>query len=448
MNTPKEIGRYIIDKKVGQGAMGEVYKAHDNRINRSVAVKALRLDKLISAEARQKAGIFFLREARIYGKLNHNNLAAIYDMGIHHGSPYLVMEFIKGKDLKAIIANKINYSTTQKVEILAIAARALHYAHQRRVLHRDIKPANIMISDNGTLKITDFGIAQIMEISSTMPLLDAQEEDFEILGTPPYMSPEHISASGYGYQSDIFSLGIVAYEWLANGKRPFTSSNINSLLKTISTKQEKSLHSIGAVDKELAAIISKALAKRCKNRYQTADDFADALDIYLNSLEMAQNDKLPPLAGAEKSKIIQRLKEKYVFFSDFTNDEISTIFRLSQKKKFITGEYIIREGTAGSKMYIIISGKVSIQNDTNGRDIEIDQVGPGSCVGEMAIIDKLERSASVIAQEPTVAIAINETVLRLSSPTICLKLYRNLAAMLSERLRANDYRLKKLLANQ
>ena len=121
--------------------------------------------------------------------------------------------------------------------------------------------------------------------------------------------------------------------------------------------------------------------------------------------------------------------------------------KLSQKRKYITGEYIIREGTVGTKMYVIITGSVSIQNETDGHEIEIGRLGPGSCVGEMSLIDKLERSASVVALGPTLAIAINETVLRLSNPKICLKLYRNLAAMLSERLRTNDTRYKKLLAD-
>ncbi len=445
-DIPKEIGRYIIEKKVGQGSMGEVYKAHDKRINRSVAVKTLRLDSYKNKETRQKARSFFLREARIYGKLNHNNIATIYDMGIHQGTPYIVMEFIRGMDLKAVIANKIKFSIIQKVEIIAIIARAIHYAHQRGILHRDIKPANIMILKNGSPKITDFGIARIMGMPNGQPSLDMRENDDEIIGTPHYMSPEHIKSSGDGYQSDIFSLGIVAYEWLTDGKRPFFAGDIDSLFSIILKKREIPLHRLGRIDKELSAIISKSLAKKIKDRYQKAEEFSDALELYLNSIEMAKNDRIPPLSVAQKTKIIRRLKEKYIFFADFTDDEIATIFKLSQKKKFIQGEYVIREGTAGSKMYVIITGKVSVQHDANGQDIEIDQIGPGSCVGEMAIIDKLERSASVIALEPTLAIAINETVLRLANPAICLKLYRNLAAMLSERLRANDRRFKELVA--
>jgi serine/threonine-protein kinase len=443
-----EIGRYVVEQKVGQGSMGDVYKARDYRINRSVAVKILRLNKFKNEEARQQARNFFLREARIYGKLNYNHIASIYDMGIHQGSPYLVMEFIEGKDLKTIIADKIPYSTAKKIEILSYIGRALHYAHQRGVLHRDIKPANIMLLENDTPKITDFGIARVMEISGDRTLLEFQEDDAEILGTPHYMSPEHILATEYTCQSDIFSLGIVAYEWLTNGIRPFIATNIKSLLTTILGTKENHLYSYGTIDQELSAIISKALGKKCEERYLTAEDFADALEIYLNSLEMKGTENIPSMSPREKSKIIQRLKEKYVFFGDFTNEEVSTIFKLSQKKKFIPGEYIIREGTVGTKMFVIISGRVSIQNEINGQDIEIDQVGQGSCIGEMAIIDKLERSASVVALEPTIAIAINETVLRLSNPALCLKLYRNLAAMLSERLRANDSRLKELLASR
>ena len=193
----KEIGRYIVDKLVGRGSMGEVYRALDYRIYRSVAVKTLRLSKLKSEEARQQARNFFLREARVYGKLNHNHIATIYDMGIHEGSPFLVMEFIEGSDLKKLIAENAEFSIKEKIAIIAIIARALHYAHQRGVLHRDIKPANIMMLKNGSPKITDFGIARIMDVSGDKNEQAEDEEEYEVIGTPHYMSPEHIRGRGF-----------------------------------------------------------------------------------------------------------------------------------------------------------------------------------------------------------------------------------------------------------
>ncbi len=437
-----QIGRYSIESKIGQGAMGEVYLAFDKRIHRKVAVKTIRLDRITTKEARQQAAEMFLREARFYGKLNHRHIAAIYDMG-YDETPYLVMEFIEGQNLKYIIANNITFSLQKKVAIIAILARALHYAHQREILHRDIKPANIMLLKNGTPKITDFGIARAID----MPGSDIDPNGAQgVLGTPYYMAPEHIKALDCDGRADLFSLGVVSYEWLANGRRPFIGKDGQEIIDNILNVQEKSLADIGATDDKLSAIIGRTITKNPDSRYENAEAFSDALEMYLNSKAMAQNITNNPTF--DKQSIIQRLRQKYIFFADFTNNELLTIFKLSQNKKYIPGEYIIREDTVGSKMYVITSGRVSIQSETEGQSVEIDRLGPGSCVGEMALVDKLERSASVVALEPTQAIAINETVLRLSNPRICLKLYRNLAALLSERLRLNDAKYRRLLAKR
>lgn len=441
---PKEIGRYIVEEKIGQGAMGEVYRAVDYRIYRSVAIKTLRLSNLKTQVERQTASKFFLQEARITGKLNHAHITTIYDMGIHEGTPFLVMEYIKGRDLKSAIVQKSDYTFKEKISILSVIARAFHYAHQRGVLHRDIKPANIMILKNGAPKIMDFGIAGIIDKSSGQNKKTALEENIVIMGTPQYMSPEHITGKNYDRRSEIFSLGILSYEWLS-GQKPFTGSTVKEIMANILKTPPPPLPEQLKIDKKVEKILFKALAKDPANRYQNAEKFADALELYLEFLEMGSDQILPDYFSYDKSSIIDRLREKYVFFSDFTKDELLTIFKLSQKKKYITGEYIIREGTIGTKMFVIISGEVSIQNDSNGHEVEIDRLGPGSCVGEMSLIDKRERSASVVATEPTLTIAINETVLRVSNPAICLKLYRNLAAMLSEKLRANDSRYRELL---
>ena len=146
-------------------------------------------------------------------------------------------------------------------------------------------------------------------------------------------------------------------------------------------------------------------------------------------------------------KIVKRLKKKYSFFADFADDELFDIFKLSSKEQFDTGDYLIREGTSETRMYIIISGSVAIMTEANGKRVALDALEEGSCVGEMAMIDRMPRSASVVATRETTALAINETVLRLSKPRLCLKLYRNLAAILSERLRSSDAKYFDLIEN-
>jgi len=264
-----------------------------------------------------------------------------------------------------------------------------------------------------------------------------------VLGSPHYMSPEHLKGRGFDARSDVFSLGIVAYEWLS-GRRPFTGATQAELGTAIIFDEEAALTTRADVDEDLAAIIHQCLCKDPAGRHQSAGHLSDSLEMYLNKREKRRQGAERP--QFDKVKIIRQLKKKYVFFADFTDDELLTIFKLAQLRRYVQGEYIIREGSVGSRMYIITSGLVSIRNESHGRDIELERLGPGSCVGEMSIVDKQERSASVMALEPTTAIAINETVLRLSQPAICLKLYRNLACLLSEKLRQHDAKYKAMLA--
>lgn len=437
----QEIGRYTIDKLLGQGSMGKVYLARDYRLHRQVAIKTIRLKSLETEEQRLSACKLFLTEARIAAKLSHGHITTVYDMGVHQGIPYLVMEYINGDNLKMIMANRsLEFTCREKLSTIALLANALHYAHQRHVLHRDIKPSNIMITKNGTPKITDFGIASLMGLGEQS---GDDEAEYQLMGTPQYMSPEHIRGRGFDARSDIFSLGILAYEWLS-GNKPFIGKSQNEILQQIISDPPPLLTQTSLVDNTLEAIILKALTKRPEERYQSAEEFSDALELYVDSLEEDGTEVIANAFSDNRGEILERLRKKYLFFADFSDEELLAIFRLSQKRTYETGEYIIREGTVGSRMYVILSGSVSVQTESDGREVEIERLESGNCVGEMSLVDRMPRSASVVALEPCVAIAINDTVLRHSNPHLCLKFYRNLAAMLSERLRINDQRHKEL----
>lgn len=440
----KSIGRYKIEKKIGQGATGSVYLGWDSFIRRRVAIKSLRMERLKTEEDRKHTRNLFFQEARIIGNLNHSHITAVYDMGVEeNGAPYIVMEYIDGLNIRSILDKEKIYSLKEKVNILSMVARALHYAHQRGVLHRDIKPANIMIQKNRAPKITDFGIARIMNLGPSGQPGNSGEEG--VLGTPQYMSPEQILGEEMDHRSDIFSLGILAYEWVS-GQKTFRGKDTESLLSAILEASPKPLSQISDADEALESIISRALAKDVKDRFQSADELSDALEMYIHKMEMEGTHIESQDYSFDKIRVVERLKKDYLFFSDFSNRELFSLFKLSHKEKFRKGEYLIRQGTSGTKMYIIIKGSVAIVNELEGRKMELEKLEEGSCVGEMSIIDRMPRSASVIARKSTVAIAINETVLRLSNPKLCLKLYRNLAAMISERLRNNTSKYLELLA--
>ncbi len=208
-----KIGRYEIIETLGQGAMGIVYKGRDTAISRIVAIKTVKLREASSTPEENKSMIDrFCHEAQIAGQLSHPNITTIYDIGEYEGTNFIVMEYIEGISLDEIIKKKKPFSLKEKIKIIILTARTLHYAHQRGVVHRDIKPANIMLIDDLQIKIMDFGIAQL---SSKETLVKTQPG--LVLGTPYYMSPEHLSGEPMNRQSDIFSLGVFSYELLTGG---------------------------------------------------------------------------------------------------------------------------------------------------------------------------------------------------------------------------------------
>ncbi|MGV1100677.1 protein kinase domain-containing protein [Thiovibrio sp. JS02] len=442
---PAAIGRYRIVRQIGLGAMGEVYLAHDELIHRKVAIKCMRVDRYKSEAKRQKAIESFLHEARIVGNLDHRHITAVYDIGVRAGAPYIVMEYVEGKNIKELIRGKAAFSIQDKLSLIAMVARALHFAHKRGILHRDIKPANIMIVKQSLLpKITDFGIARVVDTSSFGNIESSIDEAGFIPGTPLYMSPEQIRGEELDRRSDIFSLGVLAYEWLS-GEKPFGGKNLIARLKSVLADAPKPLSAFPGIDPELDSIIMRALAKPLAARYQSADEFGDILELYLNSLEKKKAGGKTGFSF-DKKEIIGRLRQRYLFFADFSDEELFDLFRVSGKEEFAKGEYLIREGTSGAKMYMIIAGSVIVLTETEGKRVELETLGEGSCVGEMSMIDHLPRSASVVALKKTVALVLNETVLRHNSPKLCLKLYRNLATTLSERLRASESKYLNLLA--
>lgn len=442
---PKTIGRYRIVRQIGLGAMGEVYLALDELIHRKVAIKRMRVDRCKNEQKRQKALESFLHEARIVGNLDHSHITAVYDIGVQNGAPYIVMEYIEGDNIKELIRGKAAFSSEEKLRLIAMVARALHFAHKRGILHRDIKPANIMILQQSRLpKITDFGIARVMDTSSFGCIESNIDEKGLIPGTPLYMSPEQIRGEELDTRSDIFSLGVLAYEWLS-GEKPFAGQDLNSRLQSVLTDSPKPLSDFPGIDPEISSIILRALAKSRTERYQSADEFGDTLELYLNSQEKKKTEGKTGFSF-DKKEIVERLRQRYLFFADFSDEELYEIFRTSSKEEFAMGDYLLREGTSGSQMYIIISGAVIVLTETEGKRVELETLRDGSCVGEMSMIDHLPRSASVVAFKKTVALALNETVLRHNNPKLCLKLYRNLATTLSERLRASETKYLALLA--
>ncbi len=218
------LGRYEVVRGLGQGAMGTVYLGRDQKINRDVAIKTLAFSSVDETQLPMVKERFF-REAVAAGRLNHPGIVTIFDAGEEHDLAYLAMEFLDGEDLSAYCKPNALLPVDEVLEMIAEIADALAYAHSNNVVHRDIKPANVMRQRDGSVKVTDFGIARVVSESQTQTGM--------ILGTPSYMSPEQVAAKKIDGRSDLFSLGSVCYELLC-GEKAFSGDSMASLMYNIS----------------------------------------------------------------------------------------------------------------------------------------------------------------------------------------------------------------------
>jgi CHASE2 domain-containing sensor protein/tRNA A-37 threonylcarbamoyl transferase component Bud32 len=266
----RTLGRYEIDRVLGRGAMATVYLGRDPAINRKVAIKTVALAKEFNEEELQDARLQFQREAESAGRLNHPNIIAIYDVGEDDDVSYLAMEYFEGVSLLEHARPDNLMPPKWVLELCARAAEALDYAHRQNVVHRDIKPANIMYhAATDTLKLTDFGIARLTDNSRTKTGV--------ILGTPSYMSPEQLSASGVTGRSDLYSLGISMYQ-LLTGNAPFRADSIPKLMDKIMNEDPTP---IAQLRKDIPAcvdeILQRCMAKDPEIRFTSGREMAMAL---------------------------------------------------------------------------------------------------------------------------------------------------------------------------
>src|SRR5712691_3094717 len=303
---PQTLGRYVLERVLGKGAMGIVYEALDPKLHRKVAIKTILISQL-DEETSKDFSMRFVREAHAVARLNHPNIVQVYDFGEEGDVAYLVMEFIRGNELKSTLTTGRPFDRKECVRIMCELLDALDFAHEAGVVHRDIKPANVMLDSQGRTKLTDFGVARVTDADRTNA---ERTQAGTMVGTPAYMSPEQIQGQRIDRRTDIFSAGIILYQFLT-GQKPFTGEGAWTVAKKIIQEDPPMPSTINvAVSLEFDRVVAKALAKNPDQRFATAREFSQALKraaegkaAKLRSGSPADDSGTRTMAGADRTRV-------------------------------------------------------------------------------------------------------------------------------------------------
>jgi serine/threonine protein kinase len=289
------IGKYRVKRELGRGGMGAVYLAEQPGLGREVAIKQL----VPSAAADPVALKRFLQEAQVMARTSHPNLVQVHDLELMGADNYIVLEFVQGKSLR----DWINHGPIPPPQVFAIMhgiLQALDYAHKRAIVHRDMKPENVLISEEGMVKVADFGIARLTDDTGVG---GTATKTGTTVGTPQYMSPEQVASSKVDGRSDLYSAGIVLYE-LVTGQPPFTASDADGpftlMAKHVQAPPKPPSVFQPGLDGTLEQIILKSLAKRPEDRYQTGQEFDDALIRTADRMAPGWQRSLEPAADLSR----------------------------------------------------------------------------------------------------------------------------------------------------
>jgi serine/threonine protein kinase len=410
----KSLGRYHILEQLGEGGMAIVYKAYDTRLERDVAVKVIRTEKL-TLESMERTLKRFEREAKALAKLTHPNIVPITDYGEHEGKPYLVMPYLPGGTLKEKLGKPIAWE--ESVRLLIPIARALAYAHEQGIIHRDVKPSNILITHSGEPMLTDFGIAKIL-------LNDEETADLTGtgmgIGTPEYMAPEQWRGRASA-QSDIYSLGVVLYE-MVTGCKPFVANTpVELLLKQAAEPLPSPRMLVPNLPDAVEHVLFKALAKEEGGRYENAAAFvgdmaktgqallegtATNLLIESKTIEIPKTptDKRKPFNWAKVAVPIVILAFMYILL--FSNTQSQKIASTTATAQAYTSTQQVQQflltSTEQTRQFVLTSTEQSRQSKLTTtaefRNSQASATAQQQQIHETATAQIIQRQATNVAQ--------------------------------------------------
>ena len=280
VTLPPRIGRYRVTGLLGRGAMGVVYLGHDQAIDRKVAIKTIHR-RLLQGEEGEEWLARFRREVRAAGRCLHPNIVTVFEYGEEGGAPYIVMEYVQGRELRDYLKDRQPLPLANAVAVIVQVLQALGHAHASGVVHRDIKPANIILLADGQVKVTDFGIARLDTVSGLT-------QNGMTVGTPGYMAPEQFRGGEADRRADLYAAAVVLFE-LLTGLRPFDGRGASELMYQVLNEPPRRATLLNPrLPLELDAVLERALAKAPDDRFQDAGTFVAALeDLKLVEREVA-----------------------------------------------------------------------------------------------------------------------------------------------------------------
>lgn len=424
-----KLGKYQIERVLGQGATSTVYLGFDPFAQRQVAIKVASQNVFNDAENRRRYTHLFSNEASLVGKLNHPHIVHIYDAVVEDERAYIVMEYVPGGTLERCTEPSGLLPFEHIVEITFKCTRALNYAFQLGITHRDIKPANILLAEEGAqcrdIKISDFGAAITGESDRTV---------VAGIGSPAYMSPEQVRETDLDHRTDIYSLGVVMYE-MVTGQLPYIgSSHYNTIYQILNTEPTPPSVLRPDLPPSLEEIIRRATAKSREDRYATWEEFAQDL-AGLVRLRATPDGQKADFADADKFNTLRGLP----FFEHFSDVELWEAVRFSQWESVPPGYPIMRDGEAGDFFCFLADGELKVSK--NGKTLNI--LGEGDCFGEMAVINQHAhtRGADVVAFSHAKIITIAGEALQRATPTCRMRFYEAFLQVLANRLTMANQRM-------
>ncbi len=420
---PTSIGKYRIEREIGRGASGVVYLGLDGFRGRRVAIKQMHAHLLADPAQAQRYRRLLRNEAALAGRLRHPHIVRLLDADEEATPPYLVLEYVQGRPLSDFAKADALLPVAQVLDIAFKCGHALEHAQRQGLVHRDIKPANILLTDDGEIKLLDFGAALSVRSEATQLA--------GLVGSPSYMSPEQVREEPLTHHSDMFSLAVVVYE-LLTGRRPFDGDTDFATLYRIGHDEPVPPSLLRpALPEALDRWLLCALAKPAAQRYPTWTDWSDALMVLNQSLPRQRSQD----TETERFACLRSLP----FFADFHDVVLWELMRLGKWRRLERGTVLMRENTPGDSFCILIEGQVAVSR----QGWNLSTLGPGVTLGEMTYLrpeNKL-RTATAVAETEVLVLKIRNPALREASEDLQSRFDKAFIKLLVGRLIATNEQL-------